>query len=204
MLPAILLCAALIPCGLKAQDSQVTGGDNGGHGTEGHDGKKKKDDGKPEPKTDAMSYLGVQHIDPHGYGIRYDYDMSRYYVQEPNHEPYCLEAKGTTTDNKYYALKGLNWTFTITDGTNNLTLSGNGLNPIYIDSSKLTPPAGSSAPPADEIDESAPSIVASATLNFGNGSAPATFTAFDKGHVKFTIHYCGPKGCPNPCNVKPK
>jgi hypothetical protein len=174
---------------LKAQDSQVTTGDNGGQGTFGGKGGGKK---APTPKP----YIGVRHNDPKGQGIP---KGASYYVLEGGKEPYCFEA--TNTDNNtFYRLKGMTWNLVITDSAKNsdLKLSGGPTQPIVIaptaDQWPSAPPAGHNNITPDEIDRGTNSTVKSAQLTIGVAS-PVSFNQ-KQGLVKFTIHYCDSKnGC---------
>jgi hypothetical protein len=186
----------MVPSGLKAQDSQVTVGDNGGMGQQGQgDGKKKGALGKP-------GYIGIEHDDKKGQGIP---NGTNPFVFEGNHEPFCLEAKGTDND-KFYRLKGVAWTFTVTDsnGKNDLMITGNTSNPIVIapttDKWPPNPTAGHNQITPDEIDRPAASTVTQAVLTFPNGGGTMqTFNQKSKGHVQFTIHYCdSANGCLKP------
>ena len=104
-----LLCAALLPASLRAQDSSVTLGDNGGHGTlggKGNKGSKKQDDKSNVTATTRSAPIGALH--PSDHGFRKD-NGKNHDVRETSRVPYCFEAKNTSPSG-LYPLKGTQWT----------------------------------------------------------------------------------------------
>jgi hypothetical protein len=184
-LSAILLCAALAPCALKAQDSAVTVGDNSGTGTLGGPG-------KPKPKV--PDHIGAQHIKDHGFeknnGKNHD-------AREENYQPVCLDVTGTNTDLLAYPLKGQQWDLTVAGGGKSITLvwpSAQNKSQILITTDPgLLQTTGN---PPYEVYRTDASKVESATLNIP-GVDYKTFTTKDKGKVQFTIHYCKNGQCGN-------
>ena len=204
---AVLLCTLLHPWNLKAQDSQVSTGDNGGQ--LGHPGKKGAKKGRQT--VAGIGPIGVFHPDSKGNGMPHgqhsDY-KDHYYVQEKDKTPFCINSVNITPTlangmpgSSQVSLLGKSWQLSITDNSGH-TISliwpnDNNNSEIRIDpdlgNNNVWSTSGSVAHHPTDITLNGSSDVNSAVLSI-NGQPYQNYSS-PSGKVTFTVHYCGTQGC---------
>jgi len=190
-LSAILLCAALVPHEMKAQDSSVTVGDNGGHGTSGSGGKHGKD----------PQHIGVIH--DHDHGIQVD-SGGYYFVSEQGYQPACVQPMNTTPSSPVSLRtldgKAADWTLRVRYGTLSLgtvTLQWQQAQPkISIqEHSRSWNHSGTVGGNPGAVSLQADSTIKSGKLSV-NGR-DYKYKPSTSGTVYFLIHYCPNGQCGN-------